>query len=324
MATYEPGSIYFCQFPKFVQPLQGGKDYNVDSLKPGVNPRPAVVLQETDQRRLLVAPISSDGAGNNERVPTFLRMKRSDYPQILKNDSFIKLNQMQVIDSQWLYPANAPQKVGDLKPLDLDRAQQLSLYATHTEESYVRWISEIVSKNLKVNAQQLRTLEENMGQDLKFVDSPTRNHPLPYDRGGIYSCLFQPSTPSSAYRLQGEHPGVLITPGNLVRVAPGQTLVVPLVEENQSLKALQSKHDLMVSIKDKDMRALVSQIQPVNYGWIDRNQLSRLTVGNQIEMDRAVISALGLRDHVLAASRELIQDKKLFENLSRPRPPKGR
>lgn len=303
---YKPGDVYFCTFPKFVQ-RPNTNDYNIDSLKDNASPRPVAILHEIDSNRAIAAPISSDGSQNNLLYDTFVPIKAANYPSFLKKDSFIKTNQIQVIDTKWLYPSTSPRLVGSLNTVDLDRTRYFSLYATQTEKAYTKWISEIVSKNVK--SIDHGTLEAALKMELPLHSRPERRHPLDFNRMEVYKCHFQPAIHNpSPERISGTHAGILLTDGKFGHIPPGQTIAVPLVLNVEANKRVFSSLDVGISMNGQVMRACVSQIQPMNRDWIEGQALGKVDKLQMLDLDRSVINVLGLRDQVIEKSRSLIKD----------------
>jgi len=308
------GDVYFCTFPKFVQ-IPNTIDHNIDSLKPSIRPRPVVVLEQVTLNRVIAAPITSDGVQNNLLFDSYVLIRKGDY-EFLTKDSFVKTNQVQILDTAWLYPSGSPKKVGELKNIDLDRVYQYTLYATQTEKEYVRWITQIVSKRVKVDPSQIRSkIEEKLGLPLKVSRTPVIN----FNRGDIFECHFQPIINSTSLeRLHGNHKAIILTDARYAHIPQGQTIVVPLLENSHENMRYFSKYDVNARFEKKEYRVAVSQIQPMNRDWLDKH-ISRIkTTNQQIEIDRAVISVLGLREKVYKQANNLIQ------KLLKQHPPRGR
>lgn len=304
MQTYEPGDVYFSTFPKFVQ-IAGTTDYNLDSLKPNPSPRPIVVLQQLSDRRIIVAPISSDGIQNHLLFPSYVPISHKQHPDFLKNDSFIKTNQIQAIDVKWLHPSGAPRKAGQLQGLELDRVYQFALFVTQNEVSYARWISEIVTKNVKADPKKV---ERDVLDAMNLPNRNTRTPHVAYDRGEVFDCHFpEVIKPATTDRVTGIQKAVVLTDAKYAHLPAGQTIVVPLIENTAENMRFASTHDVGFRIDGKDYRAAISQIQPMNRDWMDR-LVARLAVGQQIELDRAVIAGLGIKQEVLRQSRSIIRE----------------
>lgn len=302
---YQPGDIYFSNFPKFVQ-RPDTRDFNIDSMKVNPSPRPMVVLQDINSKRLVGAPISSDKSGMNNIYPSFVPVRAADYPSFLRNDSYIKLNQIQRIDTKWLYPSNAPVKVGQLKPIDLDRVRYFSLYATQTEPAYAKWITDIVSKNVKqLNHESLaRDIIDNLG----LPQRRERRSPAAFERNGIYKAHFQPEirNPSTEI-LSGEHLAIMMVDGKYAMSPNGQSVVIPLIENTKENAHLSSANDVGIHMDGKVYRAAVSQMQPMNWDWIG-NKVGTVDKQQMLDLDRSVVDTLGLKDNVIEKSREAIHD----------------
>lgn len=298
MNIYQAGDIYISMYPKFVQ-IPNTKDFNLDSMKPNATPRPIVVLQQIDENRLIAAPISSDAVQNHLKFPSFVPIQQKDYPDFLKKDSFVKTNQVQVMDTGWLLPSAAPLKLGKLKSLDLDRVQIRTLFSTQTEKAYAQWISEMVAQSLPIPTEQT---ERDILQKLNLPDRLSIKPNIAYNRGDVRMCHFQPEKEkTSTERLYGDHRGILLTDAKYIHIPPVQAIVIPLVENKKENESYFSKHDIVFG----DERACVSQIQPMNKGWINQ-KVSSLNATQIMEMDRAVISSLGLKQQVLNQSKSLI------------------
>lgn len=299
MNAYQPGDIYFCMYPKFVQ-IPNTTDYNIDSVKIAATPRPIVVLQQVDSQKLIAIPISSDGAQNFLKFPSYLPLLKNDYPSFLKNDSYIKTNQVQLLDVKWLVPQHQPIKVGQLNPLELDRAQLRTLYATQSESAYANWISEIVAKNIKTNPEQV---EKEVLENLHMPDRLTIKPSMPFKRGDIYKCHLQPEiSNASKERIYGDHNAVVMTDAKFAHISPTQTIVVPILDHKVENISYFSPHDVIFG----NQRACVSQIQPMNKDWME-NKAASLTMPQMMEMDRAVIATLGLKQQVIDRARSMIQ-----------------
>ncbi|MEK5061084.1 hypothetical protein BK126_26575 [Paenibacillus sp. FSL H7-0326] len=311
----QPGDIFFSNFPKFVQ-RENAADYNIDSKKPNARPRPVVVLEEITPNRLFVAPITGDASGMNLSFPTFVPLKEKDYPGVLSKDSFIKLNQNQSIDIKWIVDN---QKVGQLTPKDLDRTRHFSLYASQTEKAYSEWISEIVAKNVKVNRPDIerQVLDELNLPTRKFYRQP----PIDLKRSDIVPCHFQPEILNqSKERIHGNHLGIVIVEGNIRQSPPGQSIVVPVVENKSDYVHLYSPKDVGVTINGQARRVLLSQMQPMNWSWMELDKkVGQVMKQQMLDVDRAVIDTLGLKPEVIKKSRSLIS-----EQLMKNRGPKTR
>lgn len=304
--VYKPGDVYFCTFPKFQQ-IPNARDYNIDSLKPSATPRPIVILQQVGTNRVIAAPITGDDAQFHKRSPTFVPLRRENYSTFLKKDSFVKTDQLQILDMKWMYPSNAPRKVGQIQGVELDRVFLFSMYATQTELAYARWISEIVAKSTRlVSAEVERDVMEKMG----FPPRPAGNPgPVPYSRGDIYMCHFQPILhPQTKERLEGTHPAIILTDSTFRHIPPGRTIVVPLLENSAEHSRFASQHDVILPLFGKTYRALVSQIQPMNSDWMDK-PLHKLNISAQLEVDRAILTGLGMREKVIEQAKSIIKTR---------------
>lgn len=301
---FEPGDIYFSSFPKFVQRPET-MDYNIDSLKVNPPPRPIAVLEQIDANRIIAAPISAVTSGLSTVFPSFVPLKQSNYPETLTKDSFIKLNQIQPMDTKWLYGSPAPVLAGRLNANDLDRTRYFSLYATQTEKAYANWISEIVSKNVKLSRADVETA---VIKEMGLPDRRYRREPTGYQRGDIVMSHFQPAihNPSSE-RIQGTHGAVLLVDGKHAQEPRGQTIVVPIVENSKDYIHLSSASDVGVTLDGKVYRALVSQIQPMNIDWME-SRVGRVDKQQMLDLDRSVVNTLGLKDKVMEKSRSMIQE----------------
>lgn len=300
MTIFKPGESYFCSYPKFVQ-IKDKTDYNIDSTKIDPTPRPIVILQQIDDKRVIAAPVSSDQVQSHLQFPSYVPISAKDYPAFLKKDSFVKTNQVSVLDVKWLLPTAQPRKVGDLNAIDLDRIQLYSLYATQAELNYAKWISEIVSKNMKIKPNEI---EKDIMQQLSFPDRRQVSHPgNGFERGDVRICHFQPEIEnSSPVRLYGDHKGIVLTDSKYAHIPKGQTIVVPLIDNKTSNLPFFGTHDVVFG----DQRACMSQIQPMNRGWMD-DKVASLNKPQMMEIDRSVISTLGLKQQVIDRARSIIQ-----------------
>jgi mRNA-degrading endonuclease toxin of MazEF toxin-antitoxin module len=299
MHKLEAGDIYVCNFPKFVQ-IPDTQDHNIDSMKPEAKGRPIVVLQQIDQNRLIAAPISSDGVQNYLKYPSYVPIYQKAYPSFLKGDSFVKTNQPQILDVKWLLPVHEPTKIGQLNPLDLDRVQLRTVYATQTETEYARWISEIVAKNIRIKP---AIVETEILNKINLSDRVTIAPKVVIARGDVHLCHFQPEKHNpSENRIYGDHKAIVLTDSKYAHIPTGQTIVVPLIENKVENLAYFSSNDVVYG----NERACVSQIQPMNRDWMEPKSAS-LNDSQTMELDRAVISALGLKDKVINHARSVIQ-----------------
>lgn len=302
MRSFESGEIYFSHYPKFVQ-IPGTTDFNIDSVKPNATPRPLIVLQEIDKNRIIAVPISSDNVKNNLKFPSYVPIHQKDYPEFLNKDSFIKTNQIQIMDTKWLHPAGSPQKVGQIKPVELDRVQIITLFTLQNETQYAKWISELVAKHVQAPAAQL---EQDIIQRMKLPERQEINPSLKFDRGDVRICHFQPDQQGSTERFHGTQKGIILTDAKYAHIPPIQTVAIPLIPNKPENKAYFSSHDVVFG---KD-RACVSQIQPMNKGWMEK-QVGKLNVNQMMEVDRSVITSLGLKKKVMQESRTMMQQQKI-------------
>lgn len=301
---FEPGDIYFSSFPKFVQRPET-VDYNIDSLKVNPRPRPIVVLEQVDKNRIIAAPISSDGSGMNTIFPSFVPLKQENYPKTLTKDSYIKLNQIQTIDTKWLYGDPEPKLAGRLNDTDLDRTRYFSLYVTQTERAYAKWISEIVSKNVKIPRADIEAAVIN---EIGLPNRRTRKEPPGMQRGDIITSHFQPdSHQQSKERISGTHGAIVLVDGKYASAPRGQSIVVPMVENSKEFMHLSSAADVGITHEGKVYRALVSQIQPMNWDWME-SQIGKVPQQQMLDLDRSVVNTLGLRNKVIEKSREMIEE----------------
>lgn len=313
MNAYQPGNVYFGHFPKFIQ-IPDTQDYNIDSLKANAKPRPLAILQQLDQNRIIAAPITGDDARNHEIFSSYIPLRKNDYPQFLAKDSFLKTNQIQVFDISWLYPIRQPKLVGALSAIDLERAQYFSLYSTQTVDAYTKWVTEIINKNVP---------SFKAAGELKNIDFQVLTYPsLPphrareFNRGDIVISKFPGTVPPSSEKLVGEFPAVVLTDGNLGHIPTGQTIVIPLVPNISEYANFMSAFDTKVKSQGQVLRACVGQISPMNRDWMGE-RMGRLHPLEQLELDRGVITGLGMKKLVLDHSKSQIA--KLLQNRSKGR-----
>lgn len=301
---YNPGEIYYSTFPKF-QEVPDTKDFNIDSKKVNSTPRPAAVLWQVDSDHVIVAPLGSDGVQNHLLFGTFVPLRHQDYPELMKSghDSYVKTNQVQLIDTKHLYPSIAPKKVTDLKPVDLARVQIYTLYATQTDKEYAHWIGEIVAKNIRVKAP---AIEDAVLKELALPKRPMRTPKIAYERGDVTLGMFPPeiNNPAST-RLTGQHKAILLTDAQFGHIPPGQTYAVPLLPNQKENLPYFSANDVLLGTD----RACVSQIQPLNRDWVGE-KVAKLNTSQMIEVDRGLISSLGLQQQVINKAKSLIQTQR--------------
>lgn len=302
---YNPGSVYYSNFPKLEQ-IPGTQDFNIDSLKPDpVPPRPIVVLEQIDQDRVIAAPIASDGAQGHLLYGTYVPLRHQDYPEMMKKgyDSYVKTNQVQVVHTNTFYPKISPQKVTDLKPVDLDRVQIYTLYASQTEKAYANWIGEIVAKNVRMKAP---AVEKTVLNELSLPRRPFKPSRIAYERGDLILAQFQPEIGNPAsQRLTGEHKAIIMTDSGFAHIPQGQTYAVPVLPNQKEYLSYFSPHDVLFG----NDRACVSQLQPLNRDWIGLKG-GKLNTAQMIEVDRGVISSLGLQQQVINKARSIIQTQR--------------
>ncbi|WP_146000555.1 hypothetical protein [Paenibacillus pasadenensis] len=298
---FAPGSVYFARFPKLEQVLDR-PDYNMDSMKPGATPRPVFVLRQLDEERVLIAPSTTEKLGKKLDPTSFVPISgyAMDKPGVL---SYAKVSQIQPMPISKLLPADNPIQVDQLRPVDLDRVMLGSIYVTQTEQGYAKWISDIVSKNVRLDPQQL---ERQMTDELSLPDRPTESVRFPFKRGDIYMARYQPEIGNSdPARLTGQHPSIFLTDGENMHIPVGQTVVVPVLPNTEEYARYFSKHDVLLG----DQRACMNQLQPMNRSWTDQQLLGQLTPGQQLEIDRGVLTSLGMREHIIERSKSLIQER---------------